>query len=76
MFGENVSSISTPKKLLEREGNLATCLVLFCVTTSREDNDQERKKNILFFDISDAMNSIGGAMGLFLGWTSLCLTEI
>ena len=40
-----------------------------------ESSVQRVEEEYLVFDMSDAMNGIGGAMGLFLGWSILYLMQ-
>ena len=40
-----------------------------------ESSVQQVEQEYLVFDLSDAMNGIGGAMGLFLGWSILYLMQ-
>ena len=42
---------------------------------SAEKTMIDRNEEFLVFDISDMINGIGGAMGLFLGWSVLFLIE-
>ena len=41
-----------------------------------ESSVQKVEEEYLVFDLSDAMNGIGGAMGLFLGWSMLYLIRL
>ena len=48
--------------------NYSSALILMAEKTSVEEQEE-----LLVFDIEDLINGIGGALGLFLGWSILYL---
>ena len=40
-----------------------------------EKTSVEEQEELLVFDIEDLINGIGGALGLFLGWSILYIGE-
>ena len=49
-------------------GNYSSAFILMAEKTSVEEHEE-----LLVFDIEDLINGIGGALGLFLGWSILYL---